>query len=113
MLDDAKKRRLANPQGVLRNLAGLKSDTAVGFLPVILSNPKAEHALYDLRAIALHGLVIDAVLAHVNAALPRAFEWVFHLQGHAADAVDQHFNCLAVLNGTEALVVGAAADQVT
>ena len=53
MRGDAKKRRFANPQGVLRNLAGLKSDSAVGFLPVILSNPKAEHALHDLRAIAL------------------------------------------------------------
>ena len=53
MLGDAKKRRLANPQGVLRSLAGLKSDGAVGFLPVILTNAKAEHALYDLRAIGL------------------------------------------------------------
>ena len=53
MIGDAKKRRFANPQGVLRNLAGLKSDSSVGFLPVILSNPKAEHALHDLRAIAL------------------------------------------------------------
>ena len=56
MLGDAKKRRLANPQSVLRNLAGLKSDSSVGFLPVILSNPKAEHAFYDLRAIALRFL---------------------------------------------------------
>ena len=52
----AKKRRLANPQDVLRSLAGLKSDISVGFLPVILSNPKAQHALYDLRAIALRFL---------------------------------------------------------
>src|SRR5262245_11208649 len=51
-----KQRRLANPQGVLRNLAGLKSDSSVGFLPVILANPKAEHALCDLRAIALRYL---------------------------------------------------------
>ncbi len=56
MPGDAKKRRLANPQGVLRNLAGLKSDSSVGFLPVIPSNPKAESALYDLRAIALRFL---------------------------------------------------------
>ena len=56
MPGDAKRRRLANPQGVLRNLAGLKSDSSVGFLPVIPSSPKAESALYDLRAIALRFL---------------------------------------------------------
>ena len=63
MLGDAKKRLLANPRGVLRNLAGLKSDSSVGFLPVILSNPKAEHALYDLRAIALRFLDMEFLTA--------------------------------------------------
>jgi len=56
MLGDAKQRRSANPEGVLRHLAGLKSDSPVGFLPVILSTPKAAHALHDLRAIALRFL---------------------------------------------------------
>jgi cobaltochelatase CobT len=63
MLGDAKKRRLANPQGVLRNLAGLKSGSAVGFLPIILSNPKAEHALHDLRAIAFRFLDTEFLTA--------------------------------------------------
>ena len=63
MPGDAKKRRTANPQGVLRNLAGLKSDSSVGFLPVILSNPQAEHALYDLRAIALRFLDMEFLTA--------------------------------------------------
>ena len=63
MLGDAKKRRSANPRDVLRNLAGLKSDTDVGFLPVILSNPQAEHALYDLRAIALRFLDVEFLAA--------------------------------------------------
>lgn len=58
-----KKRPLANPQDVLRNLAGLKSDSAVGFLPVILSNANAERALYDLRAIALRFLDMDFLTA--------------------------------------------------
>jgi cobaltochelatase CobT len=58
-----KKRLLANPQDVLRNLAGLKSDSSVGFLPVILSNPKAEHALHDLRAIALRFLDMEFLTA--------------------------------------------------
>ena len=63
MPGDAKKRLIANPQGVLRNLAGLKSDAPVGFLPVILSNPKAEHAFYDLRAIALRFLDMEFLTA--------------------------------------------------
>lgn len=63
MPGDAKRRLRANPQGVLRNLAGLKSDSSVGFLPVILSNPKAEHALYDLRAIGLRYLDTEFLAA--------------------------------------------------
>ena len=58
-----KKRLLANPQDVVRNLAGLKSGSSVGFLPVILSNPKAEHAFYDLRAIALRFLDMEFLTA--------------------------------------------------
>src|SRR5256885_10552397 len=56
MSRNPRQRRLANPQDVLRSLAGLKSGTPVGFLPVIVSNPKAERAFYDLRAIALRFL---------------------------------------------------------
>ncbi|HYI28821.1 MAG TPA: hypothetical protein VD863_13340, partial [Bradyrhizobium sp.] len=47
----------------MRNLAGLKSGTFVGFLPVIPSNPKAEHALHDLRAIALRFLDTEFLAA--------------------------------------------------
>ena len=53
------QRRLVSPQSVVRNLAGLKSDSFIGFLPAIRSNPKAEHALLDLRAIALRFLDIE------------------------------------------------------
>jgi cobaltochelatase CobT len=56
-------RRSANPQDVLRSLAGLKRDSFVGFLPVIPSNPKAEHALHDLRAIALRFLDMEFLSA--------------------------------------------------
>jgi cobaltochelatase CobT len=63
MLDGARKRLLANPHDVLRNLAGLKSGSSVGFLPVILSNPKAERALHDLRAIALRFLDVEFLTA--------------------------------------------------
>jgi hypothetical protein len=47
----------------MRSLAGLRSGSSVGFLPVILSNPKAEHALYDLRAIALRFLDVEFLTA--------------------------------------------------
>ena len=63
MRDGAKKRPLANPHDVLRNLAGLKSGSPVGFLPVILSNPSAERALHDLRAIALRFLDVEFLAA--------------------------------------------------
>ena len=63
MLDGARRRLSANPHDVLRNLAGLKSGSPVGFLPVVLSNPKAERALHDLRAIALRFLDVEFVTA--------------------------------------------------
>ena len=63
MLDGARKRLSANPHDVLRNLAGLKSGSPVGFLPVVLSNPKAERALHDLRAIALRFLDVEFLTA--------------------------------------------------
>ena len=63
MPDGARKRLSANPHDVLRNLAGLKSGSPVGFLPVILANPKAERALHDLRAIALRFLDVEFVTA--------------------------------------------------
>src|SRR5436853_6905574 len=63
MRGGAKKRLSANPHDVLRSLAGLKSDSPVGFLPVVLSNPKAERALYDLRAIAMRFLDMEFLAA--------------------------------------------------
>jgi len=63
MLDGTRKRLSANPHDVLRSLAGLKSGSPVGFLPVVLSNPKAERALHDLRAIALRFLDVEFVTA--------------------------------------------------
>jgi hypothetical protein len=63
MLGDGKRRPLANPEGVLRHLAGLKNDSPVGFLPVSLSSPKAAHALHDLRAIALRFLDMEFLTA--------------------------------------------------
>ena len=82
-------RRSANPQDVLRSLAGLKRDSFVGFLPVIPSNPKAEHALHDLRAIALRFLDMEflsairpshpepaqcSMPASMSSAMPRSFK---------------------------------------
>ena len=56
-------RRPADPQRVLRSLAGLRSDSPVGFLPAIPANPQAEHALHDLRAIALRCLDLELLAA--------------------------------------------------
>jgi cobaltochelatase CobT len=53
MLGAARRRLFANPQDVLRSMAGLKSNSPVGFLPAIPSNREAERAFYDLRASAL------------------------------------------------------------
>ena len=58
-----KNRLSANPQDVLRSLAGLKRSSPVGLLPVIVSNPMAEHAFHDLRAIALRFLDVDFLTA--------------------------------------------------
>jgi hypothetical protein len=58
-----KKRLTANPQDVLKHLAGLKNDSSVGFLPAIPWNPRAERALYDLRAIALRFLDTEFLAA--------------------------------------------------
>ena len=63
MPDGARKQLSANPHDVLRSLAGLKSGSPVGFLPVVLSNPKAERALHDLRAVALRFLDVEFVTA--------------------------------------------------
>ena len=66
MRDGAKKRLSANPHDVLRNMAGLKCGSPVGFLPVILSNPTAERALHNLRAIALRFLDVSRLLAYLS-----------------------------------------------
>ena len=63
MLDGSKNQLLAKPHDVLRNLAGLKSGSPVGFLPVIPLNPRAERALHDLRAIALRFLDVEFLTA--------------------------------------------------
>src|ERR1051325_10561723 len=65
-----------------------------------------------LRAVASDGLVVDAVLPHVDASLPAALEGVFHFDTEAADAVNEHLQRLAILYRAEALVIGAAADEV-
>src|SRR5262245_55564465 len=63
MLDAARRRRLANPQDVVRSMAGLKRDSPVGFLPAVPSNSEAERALHDLRASALCVLDLEFLTA--------------------------------------------------
>jgi hypothetical protein len=56
MLAAANRRLLPSPQNVVRNLAGLKSHSPVGYLADIPSNSKAARAFCDLRAFALRSL---------------------------------------------------------
>src|SRR5436309_8121655 len=65
-----------------------------------------------LRAIALDRLGIRRVGAHVDALLPGAREGITDAELHAADPVDLEVDNLAVLQRTQALVVGAAGDHV-
>src|SRR5215472_9082018 len=64
------------------------------------------------RAIALDGLRMRRVGPHVDALLPRALERILHGQPHPPDAVDLEVHGLAVLQGTQTLVVGAAGDEI-
>src|SRR5436309_13171191 len=58
------------------------------------------------------GLRVGGVRAHVNASLPLALERVADVQRHATDRLELEFAQLAVLEWAEALVVGAAGEQV-
>ena len=64
------------------------------------------------RTVALDGLGVGRVGAHVDALVPRALERVAHVEAHAADPVDLEVHDLAVLQRTQPLVVGAAGDEV-
>src|SRR5688500_12520184 len=68
--------------------------------------------LLALLALAAHGLLVGRVGAEVNAAFPGALERVVHVQAHASDLFEFYFDVLAVLQRAEALVVGAAGDEV-
>src|SRR3974390_3101791 len=61
------------------------------------------------RPATLHRVGIGGIHAHVDAALPFAFERVGHFQLHLTDLLDFDLDRLAVLQRTEAFVVGAAA----
>jgi hypothetical protein len=55
---------------------------------------------------------VGRVGAHVDALRPRTLEWILHQELHAADAVDLEIDDLAVLKGAQALVIGAAGDEI-
>src|SRR6188472_1196895 len=101
----AKSRRSANPQDVLRSLAGLKSDISVGFLPVIPSNPKAEHALLDLRAIALRFLDVEflAAIRPSHSAPAYMLDAGIDVIGHAAFVQSRYREYAGILKNLAAL----------
>src|SRR5712691_8939761 len=79
------------------------------------ARPLPTVALQDLTllgSIALDGLGIRRVGAHVDALLPGACEGITDAELHAADPVDLEVDDLAVLQRTQALMVGAAGDHV-
>src|SRR6476619_4389924 len=101
----AKKRLLANPQHVLRSLAGLKNDSPVGFLPVIPSNPKAEHALLDLRAIALRFLDVEflAAIRPSHSAPAYMLDAGIDVIGHAAFVQSRYWDYVGIHQNLGAL----------
>src|SRR6266851_4862291 len=64
------------------------------------------------RAVTLDGFGVGRIGAHVDAALPAALERVDDFEAHAADLLDLDLDALAVLQGAEPLMVGAARDQI-
>src|SRR6476620_11729406 len=105
MLDGVKKRLLAKPHDVLRNLAGLKSGSSVGFLPVIPLNPKAEHALHDLRAIALRFLDVEFLAAIRPSHLEPAYmlDAGIDVIGHAAFVQSRYWDYVGIHQNLGAL----------
>src|SRR6516164_9432250 len=64
------------------------------------------------RPATRHCVRIGGIHAHVDATLPFAFERVGHFQLHLTDILDFDLDHLAVLQRTEAFVVGAAGNEI-
>src|SRR6266850_7780581 len=64
------------------------------------------------RPVALDGLRVRRVGAHVDALLPGALERIADVEAHAPDAVNLEVDDLAVLERPQAFVVRAARDEV-
>src|SRR5512143_622301 len=64
------------------------------------------------RAMAFDRLGVGGIGAHVDAAFPFSFQWIGNLQRHLADVLDLDLDRLAVLKRPEALVVGAAGNEI-
>src|SRR5579859_6474280 len=64
------------------------------------------------RAMAADRLGVRRIGAHIDPPLPFALQRIGNLQRHAADLLDLDLDALAVLQGAEPLVVGAAGDDV-
>ncbi|MCC6777202.1 MAG: hypothetical protein IT537_11325 [Hyphomicrobiales bacterium] len=105
MSGGAKRRLSANPQDVLRSLGGLRSGTAVGFLPVIPSNPTAERALCDLRAIALRFLDLEllAAIRPSHAAPAHMLDAAVDVIGYAAFVQSRYREYVGIHKNLDAL----------
>jgi hypothetical protein len=63
-------------------------------------------------AMAFDRLGVGGIGAHVDAAFPLSFQYVGNLQRHLADVLDLDLDRLAVLKRPEALVIGAAGNEI-
>lgn len=63
-------------------------------------------------SVPLYGLRVGGVGPHVDAPLPDPFQGVRDVEGHATHPLYLHLHHLAVLEGAQPLVVGAAGDNV-
>ena len=112
MRGQAKKKRLsANPEDMLRSLAGLtgpKRHVPIGSLPAVPWDPKADRALkgfYDLRALALRFLDTEFVTAirPAHAEQAHMFDAGLDAIGYAAFAMSEYATYPGIQNNLRAL----------
>src|SRR5438445_8631009 len=76
------------------------------------SAARARASARGRRSIALDGLRVSGVSAHVDPLFPRSLERIAHVETHAPDPVDLEIHDLVILKGPEPLVIRAARDEV-
>src|SRR5487761_2239940 len=65
-----------------------------------------------LRPVAFHGIGIGGIGAHIDAAFPFSLQRIGDFQRHLADVLNFDLDGLAILQGAQTLVIGAAGDEI-